>query len=162
MSLYNNKTEFHPISNKYNPLTIQEHNELAIKKAGEENAIQRNDINYDYSLEPYFYTNRYIEYLYEDQGDKLYEENNVLKNLFDKNPNRDSKNELNFINSNSPYLKAYNDLLEKEKEEVENENKEMYQNEMLRGQEFTLSKTENNNIINFIKNNKNIYNEKVL
>ena len=160
MSLYNDKTEFRPISNKYNPITIQEHNELAIKKSGEENAIQRNDINYDYSLEPYFYTNRYIEYLYEDQGDKLYEENNVLKNLFDKNPNRDSKNELNFINSNSPYLKAYNDLLEKEKEEVENENKEMYQNEMLRGQEFTLSKTEHNNILNFIKNNKAIFNEK--
>ena len=160
MSLYNNNTEFHPISNKYNPNTIHEHNDLAIKKSGEENSIQRNDIDYDYFLKPNFYTNRYIEYLYEDQGDKLYEENNVLKNLFDKNPNRDSKNELNFINSNSPYLKAYNDLLEKEKEEIENENKEMYQNEMLRGQEFTLSKTEQNNISLFIKNNKSLYNEK--
>ena len=160
MSLYSENLEFHPTPNKYNPITMQEHNELAIKKSGEENAIQRNDIDYDYTLKPNFYTNRYIEYLYEDQGDKLYEENNVLKNFFDKNPNRDSKNELNFINSNSPYLKAYNDLLEKEKEEVENENKEMYQNEMLRGQEFTLSKTEQNIIANFIKTNKAIYNEK--
>ena len=159
MSLYNENTEFLPVSNKYNPMTTQEHNELSIKKSNEENAIQRNDIDYDYSLKPNFYTNRYIEYLYEDQGDKLYEEN-VLKNFFDKNPNRNSKNELNFINSNSPYLKAYNDLLEKEKEEVENENKEMYQNEMLRGQEFTLSKLEQNNIVNFIKNNKTVYNEK--
>ena len=159
MSLYN-KEEFRPIPNKYNPINFQEHNELGLKKSGEENIIQRNDIDYDYSVKPKFYTNRYIEYLYEDQGDKLYEENNVLKNLFDKNPNRDSKNELNFINSNSPYLKAYNDLLEKEKEEVENENKEMYQNEMLRGQEFTLSRAEHNNILLFIKNNKAIYNEK--
>ena len=82
-----------------------------------------------------------------------------VKNLFDKNPNRDNKNELNFLNSNSPYLKAYNELLEKEKEEIENENKEMYQNEMLRGQEFSLSKAEQNNILTFVKNNK-IYNEK--
>ena len=160
MSLYNNNMEFHPISNKYNPNAIHEHNELSIKKSGEENSILRNDIDYDYSLKPNFYTNRYIEYLYEDQGDKLYEENNVLKNLFDKNPNRDSKNELNFINSNSPYLKAYNDLLEKEKEEIENENKEMYQNEMLRGQEFSLSKIEQNNISLFIRNNKGLFNEK--
>ena len=161
MSLYNNNIEFHPTSNlKFNPIMIHDHNEMNMKKVGEENAIQRNDIDYDYSLKPNFYTNRYIEYLYEDRGDKLYEENNILKNLFDKNPNRDSKNELNFINSNSPYLKAYNDLLEKEKEEIENENKEMYQNEMLRGQEFTLSKTEQNTILNFIKNNKGIYNEK--
>ena len=160
MSLYNNNLEFRPTSNKYNPMTVHEHNEMTMKKAGEENAIPRNDIDYDYTLKPNFYTNRYIEYLYEDQGDKLYEENNVLKNLFDKNPNRDSKNELNFINSNSPYLRAYNDLLEKEKEEIENENKEMYQNEMLRGQEFTLSKLEQNNIGNFIKNNKTMYNEK--
>ena len=101
MSLYSENLEFHPTPNKYNPITMQEHNELAIKKSGEENAIQRNDIDYDYTLKPNFYTNRYIEYLYEDQGDKLYEENNVLKNFFDKNPNRDSKNELNFINSNS-------------------------------------------------------------
>ena len=161
MSLYNNNLEFHPSSNlKFNPIMIHDHNEMNMKKPGEENAIQRNDIDYDYSLKPNFYTNRYIEYLYEDRGDKLYEENNILKNLFDKNPNRDSKNELNFINNNSPYLKAYNDLLEKEKEEIENENKEMYQNEMLRGQEFTLSKTEQNTILNFIKNNKGIYNEK--
>ena len=161
MSLYNNNAEFKPTSNfKYNPMIMHGHNDITMKKIGEENAIPRNDIDYDYSLKPNFYTNRYIEYLYEDRGDKLYEENNVLKNLFDKNPNRDSKNELNFINNNSPYLKAYNDLLEKEKEEIENENKEMYQNEMLRGQEFSLSKTELNNISNFIKNNKGIYNEK--
>ena len=159
MSLYDNM-ELKPVSNyKYNAKFMNEHNDITLKKVGEDNAIQRNDINYDYSLKPNFYTNRYIEYLYEDRGDKLYEENNILKNLFDKNPNRDSKNELNFLNSNSPYLKAYNDLLEKEKEEIENENKEMYQNEMLRGQEFSLSKTEQNYILNFVKNNK-VYNEK--
>ena len=160
MSLYDN-LEFKPVSNfKYNPKIMYEHNDITLKKVGEENAIQRNDINYDYSLKPNFYTNRYIEYLYEDRGDKLYEENNILKNLFDKSPNRDTKNELNYLNSNSPYLKAYNDLLEKEKEEIENENKEMYQNEMLRGQEFSLSKIEQNNILNFVKNNKGVYNEK--
>ena len=158
MSLYGENSEFHPTPNRYNPnIILQDHNDLAIKKTSEESAIQRNDIDYDYSLKPNFYTNRYIEYLYEDQGDKLYEENNLLKNFFDKNPNRGSKNELNFINSNSPYLKAYNDLLEKEKEEVENENKEMYQNEMLRGQENTLSQ---NNILNFIKSNKGMFNER--
>ena len=155
MSLYDNM-EFNL---KSNSKVIHENKNIISKKVGEENSVSRNDINYDYTLKPSFYTNRYIEYLYEDRGDKLYEENNILKNLFDKNPNRDNKNELNFLNSNSPYLKAYNELLEKEKEEIENENKEMYQNEMLRGQEFSLSKAEQNNILTFVKNNK-IYNEK--
>ena len=156
MSLYDN-VEFNL---KSNSMVNKEYKYIINKKVGEENSIPRNDINYDYTLKPSFYTNRYIEYLYEDRGDKLYEENNILKNLFDKNPNRDSKNDLNFLNSNSPYLKAYNELLEKEKEEIENENKEMYQNEMLRGQEFSLSKAEQNNILNFVKNNKGIFNEK--
>ena len=134
MSLYDNKenkSKFYPIQNLKNPVTLNEINEIK--------SIQRNDIDYDYTLKPNFYTNRYIEYLYEDRGDKLYEENDVLKNLFDKNPNRDSKNELNFLSKNSPYLKIYNDLLEKEKEEIEKENKEMYQVEKLDEQELTLS-----------------------
>jgi hypothetical protein len=156
MSLYDNNAQFCPTPNfKFNPMKLHESNEMPIKKVGEENSIQRNDIDYDYSLKPNFYTNRYIEYLYEDRGDKLYEENNVLKNLFDKNPNRDSKNELNFLNNNSPYLKKYNELLEKEKEEIEKENKEMYQNETIRVEEYTINSEEENNIKIFADNNNN-------
>jgi len=127
-------------------------------KKNEENTLIRNDIDYDYSLPPNFYTNRYVEYIYEDRGDKLYDENNELKNLLGKNQNKDNKN--NFINIHSPYLKAYNDLIEKEKEDVENENKEIYQNEMQRGQEFTLAKPEQEMISNFLNNNKELHKEK--
>ena len=157
MSLYDEKESFEPVPN--NLFINQESDKNTVKK-GEENIQIRNDIDYDYTLPPNFYTNRYVEYVYEDRGDKLYEENSELKNLFGKNPNKDNKNEFNFINNNSPYLKAYNDLLEKEKEEIENENKEIYQNEILRGQEFTLSRTEQENISNFYKNNKDNYKEK--
>ena len=156
MSLYDDKQIFIPKSNN---LDIDEDNFKSRLKKVEENIPIRNDIDYDYSLPPNFYTNRYVEYVYEDRGDKLYEDNSELKNLFGKNPNKDNKNEFNFINSNSPYLKAYNDLLEKEKEDIENENKEIYQNELLRGAEFTLSKQEQENIINF-KNSKELYKEK--
>ena len=157
MSLFDKEETFEPTPN--NLSMSQENYKIPIKKA-EENLTMRNDIDYDYILPPNFYTNRYVEYVYEDRGDKLYEENSELKNLFGKNPNKDNKNEFNFINSNSPYLKAYNDLLEKEKEEIENENKEIYQNEMLRGQEFTLNRIEQENISNFYKNNKDNYKEK--
>ena len=158
MSLYDEDEVFEPESN--NLFIGQENFKIPQVKKSESNITIKNDIDYDYTLPPNFYTNRYVEYIYEDRGDKLYEENNELKNLFGKNPNKDNKNEFNFINSNSPYLKAYNDLLEKEKEEIENENKEIYQNEMLRGQEFMLSRAEQENIINFVKNNKDNYKEK--
>ena len=157
MSLYGGKEIFQPISNNLN--INQESYKIPMNK-GEDNTLNRNDIDYDYTLPPNFYTNRYVEYLYEDRGDKLYEENSELKYLFGKNPNKDNKNEFNFIDTNSPYLKAYNDLLEKEKEEIENENKDIYQNEMMRGQEFTLTKAEQENISNFYKNNKDNYKEK--
>lgn len=157
MSLYGGKEIFQPIPNNLN--INQESYKIQMNKS-EDNTINRNDIDYDYSLPPNFYTNRYVEYIYEDRGDKLYEENSELKNLFGKNPNKDNKNEFNFIDTNSPYLKAYNDLLEKEKEEIENENKDIYQNEMMRGQEFTLTKAEQENISNFYKNNKDNYKEK--
>ena len=157
MSLYGDKEIFEPIPNNF--FINQENYKIPVKK-GEENLKMKNDIDYDYTLPPNFYTNRYVEYVYEDRGDKLYEENSELKNLFGKNPNKDNKNEFNFINNNSPYLKAYNDLLEKEKEELENENKEIYQNEILRGQEFTLSRAEQENISNFVKINKENHKEK--
>ena len=157
MSLYDGKETFQPISNNLN--INQEIYKMQINK-GEENILNRNDIDYDYTLPPNFYTNRYVEYIYEDRGDKLYEDNSELKNLFGKNPNKDNKNEFNFIDINSPYLKAYNDLLEKEKEEIENESKEFYQNEMLRGPEFILTKAEQENILNFCKNNKDNFKEK--
>ena len=157
MSLFDEKKTFEPIPN--NLYINQENDKIPIKK-NEENITIRNDIDYDYILPPNFYTNRYVEYVYEDRGDKLFEDNSGLKNLFGKNPNKDNKNEFNFINNNYPYLKAYNDLLEKEKEEIENENKEIYQNEILRGQEFTLSRAEQENISNFYKNNRDNYKEK--
>ena len=152
MSLYEEKEIYEPIPNN---LFINQENYKIQSKKEEENIIIRNDIDYDYNLPPNFYTNRYVEYVYEDRGDKLYEENNELKYLFGKHPNKDSQNEFNSLNPNSPYSKAYNDLLEKEKEEIENENKDIYQNEMLRGQEFTLSRSEQENILNFVKNNNN-------
>ena len=156
MSLYNDNI-FQPEPNNLD--INQKINQKNKIKKNEENIIIKNDIDYDYTLPPNFYTNRYVEYIYEDRGDKLYEDKSELKNLFGKNQNKDNKNEFNFINSNSPYLKSYNDLLEKEKEEIENENKEIYQNEMLRGTEFILTKAEQENIANF-KNNKELYKEK--
>ena len=133
-----------------------------MQEKNEEGNIMRNDIDYDYTLPPNFYTNRYVEYIYEDRGDKLYEDNNELKNLFGKNPNKDNKNEFNSITKGSPYLKAYHNILEKEKEDIENENKEIYQNEMSRGLEFTLDSEESQNILNFLRNNKDSYKKKSL
>ena len=154
MSLFDER-EFSPENNN---LFYHQNNFRIPMKKNEENTLIRNDIDYDYSLPPNFYTNRYVEYIYEDRGDKLYDENNELKNLLGKNQNKDNKN--NFINIHSPYLKAYNDLIEKEKEDVENENKEIYQNEMQRGQEFTLAKPEQEMISNFLNNNKELHKEK--
>ena len=153
MSLFNER-EMSPVDNN---LFYNSNNFRLSNKKSEENTLIRNDIDYDYSLPPNFYTNRYVEYIYEDRGDKLYDENNELKNLLGRNQNKDNKN---FIDINSPYLKAYNDLIEKEKEDVENENKEIYQNEMQRGQEFVLSKTEQENITNFANSIKDLHKEK--
>ena len=153
MSLFNER-EFTPMNNN---LYYNRNNFINPMNKGEENTIIRNDIDYDYSLPPNFYTNRYVEYIYEDRGDKLYDENNELKNLLGRNQNIDNKN---FIDINSPYLKAYNDLIEKEKEDVENDNKEIYQNEMQRGQEFVLSKSEQENITNFANSIKDLHKDK--
>ena len=153
MSLFNER-EMSPVNNN---LFYNSNNFRLSNKKSEENTLIRNDIDYDYSLPPNFYTNRYVEYIYEDRGDKLYDENNELKNLLGRNQNKDNKN---FIDINSPYLKAYNDLIEKEKEDVENENKEIYQNELQRGQEFVLSKTEQENITNFANSIKDLHKEK--
>ena len=153
MSLFNER-EFTPMNNN---LYYNRNNFIPPMKKGEENTLIRNDIDYDYSLPPNFYTNRYVEYIYEDRGDKLYDENNELKNLLGRNQNIDNKN---FIDINSPYLKAYNDLIEKEKEDVENDNKEIYQNEMQRGQEFVLSKSEQENITNFANSIKDLHKDK--
>ena len=153
MSLYNEKD----LKDYCEPLP---NNFFVMQEKNEEGNIIRNDIDYDYTLPPNFYTNRYVEYIYEDRGDKLYEDNNELKNLFGKNPNKDNKNEFNSITKGSPYLKAYHNILEKEKEDIENENKEIYQNEMSRGLEFTLDSEESQNILNFLRNNKDSYKEK--
>ena len=90
MSLYNEDQVFVPEAN--NSFIDQDNFKMKQVKKNESNITIKNDIDYDYTLPPNFYTNRYVEYIYEDRGDKLYEENNELKNLFGKNPNKDNKN----------------------------------------------------------------------
>ena len=105
---------------------------------------QPNETDYDYKIKPQFFTNRYIEYLYEDRADIIYKDNdNNLKGIkFDKNPNRNNKGELNNLRNDSQYLKIYSELLEKEKEELKNENKDLNQNDILLLSDFNLNLTD--------------------
>lgn len=84
--------------------------------------VNRNNVNYDKKIDPFFFTNRYIEYEYEDKGDKLYDESEVMRNLFENNGKKNKNNELYVANPESPCLRTYLDLLLLEKEENNDKN----------------------------------------
>ena len=84
--------------------------------------VNRNNVNYDKKIDPFFFTNRYVEYEYEDKGDKLYDESEVMRNLFENNGKKNKNSELYVANAESPCLRTYLDLLLLEKEENDDKN----------------------------------------
>ena len=111
-------------------------NEKEMEMKGGEKSEQKNDQgrerrnlkNYDKSLDPFFFTNRYIEYIYNDKGEDKYEESGIIRYLFEKNPNKTKIDDLYISNPSSPCLQTCIKLVELEKQELEEENKEYIKN----------------------------------
>ena len=148
-----NNTVFHP--KNYSCIDDKNNNENVsnINNNEENNKINRNKTNY-ISNNPLFYTNRYIEYIYEDKGDNLYHEGDLIKNLFEKNVKRNSIDELYLAKQESVYLETYAKLLQKEKEEMEDENKENNINEQFNEETVLLNQDEIKKINNFLNSKR--------
>ena len=110
------------IEKEYN---FEEPKEKKLEKEPERRHLK----NYDKTLDPFFFTNRYIEYIYEDKGDKLYDETDIIRNLFEKNAKKNLVSDLYLSNQNSPCLQTCMKLTELEKQELEEENKEYLKND---------------------------------
>ena len=106
----------------YNTSVNNEGDYLNMNQFTSSEGVNRNNVNYDKKLDPFFFTNRYIEYEYEDKGDKLYDENEVMRNLFESNGKKTRNSELYVANGESPCLRTYLDLLLLEKEENNDKN----------------------------------------
>jgi len=157
MSIYPSQ-DFFPIENYDNLNNNDSNNSNSfLKKKNTEHKSKKphNNIDYEYKINPLFFTNRYIEYIYEDKGDKLYEESDLIRNLFEKKVKNDSIDELYIAKQDSPYLEIYTKLLEKEKEELEDENKENYINDNNGNEEGPLTREEIEKIRNILENKNN-------
>ena len=125
------------------------------KRTDSKSKKQHNNIDYEHKINPLFFTNRYIEYVYEDKGDKLYEESDLIRNLFEKKVKNDSIDELYIAKQDSTYLETYTKILQKKKEEIEDENKENYINDNNGNEEGPLTREETEKIRNTIENRNN-------
>ena len=157
MSIYPTQ-DFFPIENyddNNNNDSINSNSFLKKKNTDHKSKKPHNNIDYEYKINPLFFTNRYIEYIYEDKGDKLYEESDLIRNLFEKKVKNDSIDELYIAKQDSPYLEIYTKLLQKEKEELEDENKENYINDNNGNEEGPLTREEIEKIRNTLENKNN-------
>ena len=97
-------------------------NDEASKKAEQRTKIVRNNIDYDNKIKPLFFTNRYVEYSYQDRGDNLYEDGDLFRYLFEKKMKKEKNPGLNIVKQDSIYLDTFKKLLKKIKDEKEEEN----------------------------------------
>lgn len=96
-----NEREFHLRNGKSKPSTIKKHN---------------------YKLDPLFFTNQYIEYVYNDEIEKVYEESDRIRNAFENNMKASSNQSNNQFNiQNSSYFKSCEAILKREQQIIEAE-----------------------------------------
>ena len=85
LSLYDHENlTFYPIPNSLSTESTNNNEESDAKKNEQRAKIIRNNIDYDNKIKPLFFTNRYVEYSYQDKGDNLYEDGDLLRYLFEK------------------------------------------------------------------------------
>jgi hypothetical protein len=116
-SLYNiDNQEFNPIPN-YLSTENTSNDKESTKKVEQRTKIKRNDIDYDNKIKPLFFMNRYVEYSYQDKGDNLYENGDLLRHLFEYKLLKDKNQEISIVKHDSIYLDTYKKLLRQMKEE---------------------------------------------
>ena len=99
--------------------------------------VQHNNINYDKQLDKFFFVNRYIEYEYVDKEEKFYDDTDLLRNLFEKNIQRDINDEWFAKKQTSPFYDIFTKLMEI------NELESKYENNLK--QEYIQNETYTNN-----------------
>ena len=117
LSFYNSENlAFHPTSTNVSTESTN-HIEETTKKSEQRTKIIRNNIDYDNKIKPLFFTNRYVEYSYQDKGDNLYEDGDLFRYLFEKKMKKDKNPGLDIVKHDSIYLEIFKKLLKKLKEE---------------------------------------------
>ena len=116
-SLYNSENQtFNP-----NPNFLSTENTSidkdSVKKGEQRTKIKRNDIDYDNKIKHLFFMNRYVEYSYQDKGDNLYENGDLLRHLFEYKILKDRNQKISIAKHDSIYLDTYKKLLRQMKEE---------------------------------------------
>ena len=129
-------------------------NDDVVKKAEQRTKIVRNNIDYDSKIKPLFFTNRYVEYSYQDRGDNLYEDGDLFRYLFEKKMKKEKNPDLYIVKQDSIYLETFKKLLKKIKDEKEEESIKCSNNSSIREEEDNLASDELKKI-NRYKNHKN-------
>ena len=124
LSYYNSENlTFYPTSNYLETESTNVPEETS-KKNEQRTKIVRNNIDYDNKLKPLFFTNRYVEYSYQDKGDNLYENGDLFRYLFEKKIKKEKNPGLDIVRQDSLYLDIFKKLLKKIKDEkIEEVNK---------------------------------------
>ena len=120
LSLYDHENlTFYPIPNSLSTESTNNNEESDAKKNEQRAKIIRNNIDYDNKIKPLFFTNRYVEYSYQDKGDNLYEDGDLLRYLFEKKIKKEKNPGLYIVKQDSIYLDNFKKLLKKLKDEKE-------------------------------------------
>ena len=107
---------YYPVSNYLSSESTNAIEESS-KKVEQRTKIVRNNIDYDNKIKQLFFTNRYVEYSYQDKGDNLYENGDLFRYLFEKKMKKDKNPGLDIVKQDSIYLDIYKKLLKKIKDE---------------------------------------------
>ena len=120
LSLYDHQNlTFYPIPNSLSTESTNNNEESESKKNEQRAKIIRNNIDYDNKIKPLFFTNRYVEYSYQDKGDNLYEDGDLFRYLFEKKIKKEKNPGLYIVKQDSIYLDNFKKLLKKIKDEKE-------------------------------------------
>lgn len=129
----NNNNSIKPIYSNNFIFTLQktsnnqtEEHEHSSSKSQEEDYIEDEidliHFNYDKQIDNFFFTNRYFEYLYHDEEEKYYDNSDVLRNLFEKNIQRNIIEEWFNTKVPSPFFPIFMKLIEHNEKETKEEN----------------------------------------
>ena len=118
LSFYNSENlAFHPASTSVSTEGMNSVEEATKKPPEQRNKIIRNNIDYDNKIKSLFFTNRYVEYSYQDKGDNLYENGDLFRYLFEKKMKKDKNPGLDIVKHDSIYLDIFKKLLKQIKDE---------------------------------------------
>lgn len=106
MSLYTVK-DYNP---KKSNLKI-DNKELSFRMVKEEDTNPNQKPNC--SFNSIFVLNEYIEYTYHDEDEKLFDDNDLLRNAFEKNMQKNLLSSLNLTKKDSLFMQSYDEILKK-------------------------------------------------